>query len=171
ILELDRGKGIPWEGNYSGWLEQKAQRLRLEEKKESEKVKTLDRELEWVRMAPKARQAKNKARLQAYEDLAGEMGQARVFNHEIVIPPAPRLGADVVIAKGLKKAYGDQLLYDNLSFDLPRAGIVGIIGPNGAGKTTLFRIITGSESPDGGALTLGSTVRARCGKSSAVAAR
>ena len=159
ILELDRGKGIPWEGNYSGWLEQKAQRLRLEEKKESEKVKTLDRELEWVRMAPKARQAKNKARLQAYEDLAGEMGQARAFNHEIVIPPAPRLGSDVVIAKGLKKAYGDQLLYDNLSFDLPRAGIVGIIGPNGAGKTTLFRIITSTEQPDGGALTLGSTVQ------------
>jgi len=163
ILELDRGKGIPWEGNYTGWLEQKAARLKQEEKKESQKQKTLDRELEWVRMAPKARQAKNKARLQAYEDLAGEQGQERAMNHEIVIPPAPRLGADVVIAKKLKKAYGDQLLYDNLSFDLPRAGIVGIIGPNGAGKTTLFRMITGGEKPDGGSLVLGSTVQVAYG--------
>ena len=159
ILELDRGKGIPWEGNYTGWLEQKAARLKTEEKQASQKQKTLDRELEWVRMAPKARQAKNKARLQAYEDLAGELGQERAYNHEIVIPPAPRLGADVVIAKNLKKGYGDVLLYDQLSFDLPRAGIVGIIGPNGAGKTTLFRMITDSEKPDGGSLTLGSTVQ------------
>jgi ATPase subunit of ABC transporter with duplicated ATPase domains len=134
-------------------------RLKQEEKKESQKAKTLERELEWVRMAPKARQAKNKARLQAYEDLAGEMGQERAMSHEIVIPPAPRLGSDVVIAKNLKKGYGDVLLYDQLSFDLPRAGIVGIIGPNGAGKTTLFRMITGSEQPDGGSLTLGSTVQ------------
>jgi ATP-binding cassette ChvD family protein len=159
ILELDRGKGIPWEGNYSSWLDQKATRLKQEEKKESQKAKTLERELEWVRMAPKARQAKNKARLQAYEDLAGEMGQERAMSHEIVIPPAPRLGSDVVIAKNLKKGYGDVLLYDQLSFDLPRAGIVGIIGPNGAGKTTLFRMITGAEQPDGGSLTLGSTVQ------------
>jgi energy-dependent translational throttle protein EttA len=159
ILELDRGKGIPWEGNYTGWLEQKSTRLKQEEKQASQKQKTLDRELEWVRMAPKARQAKNKARLQAYEDLAGEQGQERAFNHEIVIPPAPRLGSDVVIAKNLKKGYGDTLLYDQLSFDLPRAGIVGIIGPNGAGKTTLFRMITDTEKPDGGSLVLGSTVQ------------
>ncbi|MCC7052447.1 MAG: energy-dependent translational throttle protein EttA [Gemmatimonadaceae bacterium] len=163
ILELDRGKGIPWEGNYTGWLEQKATRLKQEEKKESEKQKTLERELEWVRMAPKARQAKNKARLQAYEELAGEQGQERAMKHEIVIPPAPRLGADVVIAKNLKKGYGDVLLYDQLSFDLPRAGIVGIIGPNGAGKTTLFRMITGTETPDGGSLVLGSTVQVAYG--------
>jgi ATP-binding cassette ChvD family protein len=163
ILELDRGKGIPWEGNYSSWLDQKATRLKQEEKKESQKQKTLERELEWVRMAPKARQAKNKARLQAYEELAGEQGQERAMTHEIVIPPAPRLGADVVIAKNLKKGYGDTLLYDALSFDLPRAGIVGIIGPNGAGKTTLFRMITGTEQPDGGSLTLGSTVQVAYG--------
>jgi energy-dependent translational throttle protein EttA len=163
ILELDRGKGIPWEGNYSSWLDQKATRLKQEEKKESQKQKTLERELEWVRMAPKARQAKNKARLQAYEELAGEQGQERAMTHEIVIPPAPRLGSDVVIAKNLKKGYGDTLLYDALSFDLPRAGIVGIIGPNGAGKTTLFRMITGAEPPDGGSLTLGSTVQVAYG--------
>jgi energy-dependent translational throttle protein EttA len=163
ILELDRGKGIPWEGNYSSWLDQKATRLKQEEKKESQKQKTLERELEWVRMAPKARQAKNKARLQAYEELAGEQGQERAMTHEIVIPPAPRLGADVVIAKNLKKGYGDTLLYDALSFDLPRAGIVGIIGPNGAGKTTLFRMITDTEKPDGGSLTLGSTVQVAYG--------
>jgi energy-dependent translational throttle protein EttA len=166
ILELDRGKGIPWEGNYSSWLDQKATRLKQEEKKESQKQKTLERELEWVRMAPKARQAKNKARLQAYEDLAGEMGQERAMSHEIVIPPAPRLGSDVVIAKNLKKGYGDVLLYDQLTFDLPRAGIVGIIGPNGAGKTTLFRMITDVEKPDGGSLTLGSTVQVAYGDQS-----
>lgn len=158
ILELDRGKGVPYEGNYSGWLEQKQARLKIEEKTASARQKTLEKELEWVRMSPRARQAKNKARLQAYEDLASEAQQDRVMQNEIVIPPAPRLGNDVVIAKGLRKAYGDKLLFDNLSFDLPRAGIVGIIGPNGAGKTTLFRMINGLEQPDSGSLKLGDTV-------------
>jgi ATP-binding cassette ChvD family protein len=158
ILELDRGKGVPYEGNYSGWLEQKRQRLALEEKQASARQKTLERELEWVRMAPRARQAKNKARLQAYEQLASEAQNDRVMQNEIVIPPAPRLGNDVVIAKGLKKAFGDKLLFENLSFDLPRAGIVGIIGPNGAGKTTLFRMINGLEQPDAGELRIGETV-------------
>jgi energy-dependent translational throttle protein EttA len=159
ILELDRGKGVPYEGNYSGWLEQKQQRLALEEKQASARQKTLQKELEWVRMAPKARQAKSKARLQAYEQLASEAQNDRVMQNEIVIPPAPRLGNDVVRAKGLKKAFGDKLLFDNLNFDLPRAGIVGIIGPNGAGKTTLFRMINGLEKPDGGTLTIGETVQ------------
>jgi sulfate-transporting ATPase len=159
ILELDRGKGVPYEGNYSGWLEQKQQRLALEEKQASARQKTLQKELEWVRMSPRARQAKNKARLQAYEDLASEAQQDRVLQNEIVIPPAPRLGNDVVIAKGLKKAYGDKLLFENLSFDLPRAGIVGIIGPNGAGKTTLFRMINGLEQADAGELRIGETVQ------------
>ena len=159
ILELDRGKGVPYEGNYSGWLEQKQQRLALEEKQASARQKTLQRELEWVRMAPRARQAKNKARLQAYEDLASEAQNDRVMQNEIVIPPAPRLGNDVVRAKGLRKAYGDKLLFDDLNFDLPRAGIVGIIGPNGAGKTTLFRMINGLEKPDAGELTIGETVQ------------
>ncbi|WKW13577.1 energy-dependent translational throttle protein EttA [Pseudogemmatithrix spongiicola] len=158
ILELDRGKGVPYEGNYSGWLEQKQQRLALEEKQASARQKTLQKELEWVRMSPKARQAKSKARLQAYEQLASEAQNDRVMQNEIVIPPAPRLGNDVVRAKGLKKAFGDKLLFDNLNFDLPRAGIVGIIGPNGAGKTTLFRMINGLEKPDGGELTIGETV-------------
>ncbi len=158
ILELDRGKGVPYEGNYSGWLEQKQQRLALEEKQASARQKTLQKELEWVRMSPRARQAKNKARLQAYEDLASEAQNDRVMSNEIVIPPAPRLGNDVVRAKGLRKAYGDKLLFDNLNFDLPRAGIVGIIGPNGAGKTTLFRMINGLETPDAGELTIGETV-------------
>ena len=158
ILELDRGKGVPYEGNYSGWLEQKQQRLALEEKQASARQKTLQRELEWVRMAPRARQAKNKARLQAYEELASEAQNERVMQNEIIIPPAPRLGNDVVRAKGLRKAFGDRLLFDNLSFDLPRAGIVGIIGPNGAGKTTLFRMINGLEKPDAGELTIGETV-------------
>ena len=158
ILELDRGKGVPYEGNYSGWLEQKQQRLALEEKQASARQKTLQKELEWVRMSPRARQAKNKARLQAYEDLASEAQNDRVMSNEIVIPPAPRLGNDVVRAKGLRKAYGDKLLFDNLNFDLPRAGIVGIIGPNGAGKTTLFRMINGLEKPDAGELTIGETV-------------
>jgi len=158
ILELDRGKGVPYEGNYSGWLEQKQQRMALEEKQASTRQKTLQRELEWVRMSPRARQAKNKARLQAYEDLASEAQNDRAMQNEIVIPPAPRLGNDVVIAKGLKKSYGDKLLFENLSFDLPRAGIVGIIGPNGAGKTTLFRMINGLEPADGGELKLGETV-------------
>ncbi|MDQ8163341.1 MAG: energy-dependent translational throttle protein EttA [Gemmatimonadota bacterium] len=159
ILELDRGKGVPYEGNYSGWLEQKQARMALEEKQASTRQKTLQRELEWVRMSPRARQAKNKARLQAYEDLASEAQQDRAMQNEIVIPPAPRLGNDVVIAKGLKKSYGDKLLFDNLTFDLPRAGIVGIIGPNGAGKTTLFRMINGLETPDGGSLKIGETVQ------------
>ncbi len=158
ILELDRGKGVPYEGNYSGWLEQKQQRLAQEEKVASARQRTLQRELEWVRMAPKARQAKSKARLQAYEELASEAQNDRVMQNEIIIPPAPRLGNDVVRAKGLKKAFGDKLLFDNLNFDLPRAGIVGIIGPNGAGKTTLFRMINGLEKPDGGELRIGDTV-------------
>jgi ATP-binding cassette ChvD family protein len=159
ILELDRGKGVPYEGNYSGWLEQKQQRLALEEKQASARQKTLQKELEWVRMSPRARQAKNKARLQAYEDLASEAQQDRVMSNEIVIPPAPRLGNDVVRAKGLRKAFGDKLLFDDLNFDLPRAGIVGIIGPNGAGKTTLFRMINGLEKPDAGELVIGETVQ------------
>jgi ATP-binding cassette ChvD family protein len=159
ILELDRGKGVPYEGNYSGWLEQKQERLKLEEKHASARQKTLEKELEWVRMSPKARQAKNKARLQAYEDLASEAQNDRIMQNEIVIPPAPRLGNDVVIAKKLRKAFGDKLLFDNLSFDLPRAGIVGIIGPNGAGKTTLFRMINGLEQPDDGTLKVGDTVQ------------
>ena len=159
ILELDRGKGVPYEGNYSGWLEQKQQRLALEEKQASARQKTLQKELEWVRMSPRARQAKNKARLQAYEDLASEAQNDRVMSNEIVIPPAPRLGNDVVRAKGLRKAFGDKLLFDDLNFDLPRAGIVGIIGPNGAGKTTLFRMINGLEKPDAGELTIGETVQ------------
>ncbi|HWJ23596.1 MAG TPA: energy-dependent translational throttle protein EttA, partial [Gemmatimonadaceae bacterium] len=158
ILELDRGRGVPYEGNYSGWLEQKKTRLAQEEKTASVRQKTLERELEWVRMSPKARQSKSKARLQAYEQLASEAQQDRVMQNEILIPPAPRLGNDVVIAEGLKKSYGDKLLFDDLSFDLPRAGIVGIIGPNGAGKTTLFRMITGQEQPDGGTLKVGETV-------------
>jgi len=158
ILELDRGKGVPYEGNYSGWLEQKQQRLALEEKQASSRQKTLQHELEWVRMSPRARQAKNKARLQAYEELASEAQNDRVMQNEIVIPPAPRLGNDVVRATGLKKSFGDKLLFENLSFDLPRAGIVGIIGPNGAGKTTLFRMINGLEKPDAGELHIGETV-------------
>ncbi|MBK8247875.1 MAG: energy-dependent translational throttle protein EttA [Gemmatimonadetes bacterium] len=158
ILELDRGAGHPYEGNYSGWLEQKSQRMAQEEKTASARQKTLERELEWVRMAPRARQAKNKARIQKYEELASEQRQERVAQNEIVIPPAPRLGNDVVIAEKLKKSFGDNLLFENVSFSLPRGGIVGIIGPNGAGKTTLFRMITGSESPDSGTLKLGDTV-------------
>ncbi len=158
ILELDRGKGVPYEGNYSGWLEQKQQRLALEEKHASSRQKTLQNELEWVRMSPRARQAKNKARLAAYEDLASEAQNDRVMQNEIIIPPAPRLGNDVVRAKGLKKSFGDKLLFENLSFDLPRAGIVGIIGPNGAGKTTLFRMINGLEKADAGELVIGETV-------------
>jgi ATP-binding cassette ChvD family protein len=159
ILELDRGKGVPYEGNYSGWLEQKQQRLKLEEKQASARQKTLEKELEWVRMSPRARQAKNKARLQAYEELASEAQNDRVMQNEIVIPPAPRLGNDVVRAKGLRKAFGDKLLFEDLNFDLPRAGIVGIIGPNGAGKTTLFRMINGLEQPDAGELVIGETVQ------------
>ncbi|HEU6453719.1 MAG TPA: energy-dependent translational throttle protein EttA [Gemmatimonadaceae bacterium] len=158
ILELDRGRGIPWEGNYSSWLEQKKNRLAQEEKQESARQRTLARELEWVRMAPRARQAKSKARVTAYEELAAQDTGDRVMQNEIVIPPPPRLGNDVVIAKGLRKAFGDKLLFEDLEFSLPRGGIVGIIGPNGAGKTTLFRMIAGREEPDDGTLTIGSTV-------------
>ena len=159
ILELDRGAGIPWEGNYSSWLDQKRTRLAQEEKQASARQRTLEHELEWVRMAPRARQAKNKARIQKYEELAAADTFERVSQNEIVIPPPPRLGNDVVIAKDLKKGYGDRLLFDKLSFALPRGGIVGVIGANGAGKTTLFRLITGSEQPDGGALAVGDTVQ------------
>ena len=159
ILELDRGAGIPYEGNYSSWLEQKRTRLAQEEKQASARQRTLERELEWVRMSPRARQTKSKARIQKYEELATAAEGEKVMQNEIVIPPPARLGNDVVIAKGLKKAYGDKVLFDDLSFSLPRGGIVGIIGPNGAGKTTLFRMITGREQPDGGDLTVGDTVQ------------
>jgi len=159
ILELDRGRGVPYEGNYSGWLHQKRTRLAQEEKVASARQRSLERELEWVRMAPRARQAKSKARLQAYEELASEAQQERVTQNEIIIPPAPRLGNDVVIAKKLSKGFGDRLLIDQLDFSLPRGGIVGIIGPNGAGKTTLFRVIAGGEKLDGGSLTIGETVQ------------
>ncbi len=158
ILELDRGKGIPWEGNYSSWLEQKQNRLAQEEKAETKRQQTLARELEWVRMSPRARQAKGKARLNHYEDLLKEDQAKRIDTAEIYIAPGPRLGDVVVEARGLKKGYGDNLLIDGLDFTLPRGGIVGVIGPNGAGKTTLFRMITGAEKPDGGTLKLGETV-------------
>jgi len=158
ILELDRGAGIPWKGNYSSWLDQKQQRLAQEEKSESKRQKTLQRELEWIRMAPRARQAKGKARLNAYEQMLNEDSAQKIEQVEIYIPPGPRLGDVVVEARGLRKAYGDQLLFDDLSFTLPRGGIVGVIGPNGAGKTTLFRMITGQEQPDAGTLKLGDTV-------------
>jgi sulfate-transporting ATPase len=159
ILELDRGRGIPYEGNYSAWQEQKRTRLAQEEQSASARQRTLERELEWVRMAPRARQAKSKARIQKYEELASERQLERIAQNEIVIPPAPRLGNDVVIANDLRKAYGDNLLFDGLSFALPRGGIVGVIGPNGAGKTTLFRMITGQEMPDAGSLKVGDTVQ------------
>jgi ATP-binding cassette ChvD family protein len=159
ILELDRGYGIPWEGNYTSWLEQKKNRLATEEKQQSARQRTLEHELEWVRMAPRARQAKSKARLQQYEELASEKQNEKIAQNEIVIPPAPRLGNDVVIAKNLAKAYGDKVLFDDLNFALPRGGIVGVIGPNGAGKTTLFRMIVGEEKPDGGSLKVGETVQ------------
>jgi len=158
ILELDRGAGIPWEGNYTSWLEQKERRLGAEEKQESARRRTLARELEWVRMAPRARQAKSKARLSAYEALLGAEAETRREAIEISIPPGPRLGDLVVEAKSLRKGYGDRLLIDDLSFSLPPGGIVGVIGPNGAGKTTLFRMITGAEQADGGSLRLGETV-------------
>ncbi len=159
ILELDRGAGIPWEGNYSSWLDQKKQRLAQEEKQESARQRTLEHELEWVRMSPRARQAKSKARLQAYETLLAEGGKERDGAAEIMIPPGPRLGDVVVQAEHLFKGYGDRLLIDDLTFSLPRGGIVGIIGANGAGKTTLFRMITGQERPDKGSLRVGETVR------------
>src|SRR5437867_5096395 len=152
ILELDRGAGIPWEGNYSSWLEQKQQRLAQEEKQESARKRPLPRGLEWVRMSPRARQAKSKSRLAAYDELLAEGGREREGTAEIVIPAGPRLGDLVVEARGLCKGYGDQLLIEDLSFNLPRGGIVGVIGPNGAGKTTLFRMIVGQEKPDAGTL-------------------
>ena len=158
ILELDRGSGIPWKGNYSSWLEQKQQRLAQEEKSESKRQKTLQRELEWIRMSPRARQAKGKARLNAYEQLLNEDTAQKLDQVEIFIPPGARLGDIVVEARGLRKAYGDLLLIDDLNFTLPRGGIVGVIGPNGAGKTTLFRMITGQETPDSGTLRVGETV-------------
>ena len=160
ILELDRGAGIPWEGNYTSWLEQKKNRLALEEKETSNRQRTLERELEWVRMAPRARQAKGKARLTRYEDLLAEQQAAdkRDGGADITIPPGPRLGDLVIEAKGVNKAYGDNVLMDDISFILPRGGIVGVIGPNGAGKTTLFRMIVGQEKPDSGSLKIGDSV-------------
>src|SRR6266480_3922917 len=158
ILELDRGHGIPWEGNYSSWLEQKQNRLQQEEKAETRKQRTLERELEWIRMSPRARQAKGKARLNAYEELLQEDAAQKIETAEIYIAPGPRLGDLVVEARGLRKGYGDNLLIDGLNFTLPRGGIVGVIGPNGAGKTTLFRMITGAEKPDAGTLKIGETV-------------
>ena len=158
ILELDRGFGIPYEGNYTSWLEQKKNRLATEEKQESARQRTLERELEWVRMAPRARQAKGRARLLRFEELEREARSEKLYQHEIVIPPPPRLGNEVVNARGLRKAYGEKLLFDDLTFSLPRGGIVGVIGPNGAGKTTLFRIIAGQERQDDGELEIGETV-------------
>ncbi len=159
ILELDRGRGIPYEGNYSGWLEQKQARLEIEEKQSSARRRTLARELEWVRLAPKARHAKSKARLGAYERLLAEEEDVRLDKVEIHIPPGPRLGDVVIEAKGVSKGFGDRLLFENLEFSLPPAGIVGVIGPNGAGKTTLFRMIAGEEAPDTGELRVGDTVQ------------
>ena len=159
ILELDRGHGIPWEGNYSSWLEQKQNRLAQEEKTETRRQKTLERELEWIRMSPRARQAKGKARLNAYEDLLRQDTAQKIETAEIYIAPGPRLGDTVVEARGLKRGYGDKLLIENLDFTLPPGGIVGVIGPNGAGKTTLFRMITAQEKPDEGTLKIGETVQ------------
>ena len=159
ILELDRGSGIPYEGNYTGWLEQKQGRLAQEEKAESRRQRTLQRELDWIRMSPRARQAKGKARLNAYEQLLNEDAAQKIDSIEIYIPPGPRLGDIVVEARGLKKVYGDTVLFEDLTFTLPRGGIVGVIGPNGAGKTTTFRLITGQEKPDAGTLRLGETVQ------------
>ncbi len=159
ILELDRGSGIPYQGNYPGWLEQKQGRLQQEEKTESKRQRTLQRELDWIRMSPRARQAKGKARLNAYEQLLGEDTNEKLDKVEIYIPPGPRLGDIVVEARGIKKSYGDNMLFDNLTFTLPRGGIVGVIGPNGAGKTTTFRMITGQEQPDSGTMRLGETVQ------------
>lgn len=159
ILELDRGEGIPWKGNYSSWLDQKQKRLAQEEKTESKRQKALERELEWVRMSPKGRHAKGKARLSAYEKLISQENREKEEKLELFIPPGPRLGNKVIEANGVSKAYGDKLLYENLTFSLPPAGIVGIIGPNGAGKTTLFKMITGQEKPDSGTFSVGETVK------------
>jgi energy-dependent translational throttle protein EttA len=159
ILELDRGEGIPWKGNYSSWLEQKEQRLAKEEKTESKRQKTLQRELEWVRMSPKGRQTKAKARLGAYDKLLGAEGKEKEAQLELYIPPGPRLGAKVIEATGVSKSFGDKVLFENLTFNLPQGGIVGIVGPNGAGKTTLFNLITGKETPDAGTFVVGETVK------------
>jgi len=159
ILELDRGEGIPWEGNYSSWLEQKEKRLEMEQKQEQARLKAMKAELEWVRSNPRGRHAKSKARLARFEELASKSYQKRNETNEIFIPPGPRLGELVIEARGLRKGFGDRLLIDGLSFNLPRGGIVGVIGPNGAGKTTLFRMITGQEQPDGGELRIGDTVK------------
>ncbi len=158
ILELDRGHGVPWEGNYSSWLDQKRQRLELEEKAESKRQKTLARELEWIQQSPRARQAKSKARIQAYEDLLNAEQEKKIEELEIYIPPGKRLGDVVIEAKGVAKTFGDKVLFEDLSFSLPKGGIVGIIGPNGAGKTTLFKLITGQENPDQGSFKVGETV-------------
>jgi ATP-binding cassette ChvD family protein len=159
ILELDRGRGIPWKGNYSSWLEQKQKRLALEEKKESERQRTLQRELEWIRMSPKGRHAKAKARINQYEQLLNQDGNERVQKLEIYIPPGPRLGKVVIEGEGICKSYGDRILVEDFTFSLPPGGIVGIVGPNGAGKTTLFRMITGQEKPDEGSIRIGETVK------------
>ncbi|AEL24598.1 energy-dependent translational throttle protein EttA [Cyclobacterium marinum] len=158
ILELDRGEGIPWKGNYSSWLEQKQDRLKQEEKTESKRQKTLERELEWIRMSPKAKQSKGKARLNAYDKLVGEDAKEKESKLELYIPPGPRLGSKVIEVKGVSKAFGDKLLFDDLTFSLPQGGIVGVIGPNGAGKSTLFNLITGDEKPDAGHFEIGETV-------------
>jgi sulfate-transporting ATPase len=162
ILELDRGEGIPWKGNYSGWLEQKQERLRREEKQESDRQKTLQRELEWIRESPRARQAKSRARITSYESLLAEDSARREKELQIYIPAGPRLGDVVIEASGLRKAYGENILFDELGFSVPAGATVGIIGPNGAGKTTLFKIITGQETPDAGALRIGETVSLTC---------
>lgn len=159
ILELDRGEGIPWKGNYSSWLEQKQGRLATEEKQESERQKTLQRELEWIRMSPKGRHAKSQARISAYEELASQEGEKRSKDLELYIPAGPRLGDIVIEADEVSKGFGDRLLFEGMTFKLPRGGIVGVIGPNGAGKTTLFRMITGSETPDSGSIRIGDTVQ------------
>ncbi|MBI2606869.1 MAG: energy-dependent translational throttle protein EttA [Deltaproteobacteria bacterium] len=159
ILELDRGEGIPWEGNYSSWLEQKSKRLEVEQKQQSRLQKTLARELEWVRSSPKARQAKSKARMAAYDSLLAQQADKRDEELEIYIPPGPRLGDLVIEAKGVSKAFGDRLLFENMNFNLPKGAVMGVIGPNGAGKSTLFKILMGREKPDGGTITIGSTVR------------
>jgi len=159
ILELDQGRGIPWEGNYSSWLEQKQERLRREERAESQREKTLERELEWIRMAPRARHAKSKARINSYEEMLRQETEKRSRELEIYIPPGPRLGDVVIEAKDVSKAFGDNLLIDGMTFSLPPGGIIGVIGPNGAGKTTLFRMITGQEQPDGGSIRIGETVK------------
>ena len=159
ILELDQGRGVPWKGNYSSWLEQKQERLRLEEKSESERQRTLERELEWIRMTPRAKQQKNKARIRAYEELLNQDRVQRNESVQLYIPPGPRLGNIAIEAKGVSKRYGDRIIFENMDFALPSGGIVGVIGPNGAGKTTLFRLITGQESADSGQLRIGETVR------------